>query len=204
MERKKLKDLTWKEMDHCGEIEKIAYRGDTKWMQYDEECGFYKNRPKNPHAFNNMEMIFSDKWLIMLLEDSETIYLVDLARADIGENQEADKKEYRDCLQELISQGKEIMLLAKSDASYYSFVQMAANGEIEMKVDEIGLEGLLHDIQFVKADGKTDLTVQKEEYTKKLNELNKNKQEHKAKKKAQLERYMALNGLESRNSGFNR
>jgi len=204
MERKKLKDLTWKEVDKCGEIEKIAYRGDTMWMQYDEEAGFNRIRQKNPKVYEEIEIMFSDNWLIIFLEQAETIDLLDAARANIGDNQEKEKQEYRQCIQDLINKGKEIRTLVKSDTAYYSFVKMAAAGEIEMKKDSEEIGGRLHELKFVKADENADLTKQIADYSKKLEEFNKNKEEYKRKREQQAERYMTLNPSEGRKSGFDR
>ena len=195
MEKKKLKDLTWDELDKCGEIEEIAYRGDKKWMQYDDEIGFAKMRMRNPEAYEEIEIVFSDNWFIIYLENEKMINLLDAARADIGDNQPMDKEEFRQCVQRLINKNKIITVSAKSDTSYYSFAKMAANGEIDIISDKKDVEGLLHDLIFQKAGVQDDLSEQMSKYTNILEEFDKNKDEYKAKRKKQLQRYMDLKDL---------
>ena len=164
-------------------------------MQYDDEIGFAKMRMRNPEAYEEIEIVFSDNWFIIYLENEKMINLLDAARADIGDNQPMDKEEFRQCVKRLINKNKIVTVSAKADTSYYSFAKMAANGEINIISDKTDIKELLHDVIFQKAGAQDDLSEQMSKYTNILEEFDKNKDEYKAKRKKQLQRYMDLKDL---------
>lgn len=187
---KKLKELTKEEMRKCEWIEKIAYRGNTNWTMYDEESGFCKIKDMYPEAYEEMEVIMGKKWFSLYREGKGKIDLIDMAKMDIGEGQEEATAEIKEFTSYMVESGKVVFVIARRETSYFSFVKLAANGEIEVLKDEPLTGNDLRDMIFVKAEENADLDEQKTKYTEILEEFMKNKENHKENRRVLLERYI--------------
>lgn len=188
---KKIKDLTGKELDTCGWIERIAYRGDSKWIMYDFETrSFSKIRSQYRELYDELTVTMGHKWFVLYKEEKGMISLIDMAKMDIGKGQEDTRRQIQDFTREMIDSGKFIFAIARKDTSYYTYAKAAADGEIEIyKDDEHGAE--MRDMIFVKAEEGKDLGEQKEKYRRILEEFRKNKEQHKESRRAMLEHYIA-------------
>ena len=187
---KKLKELTAKELNACGWIERIAYRGNENWTMYDFEAGdFNKIKQKNPEVYDRLMVTMGKKWFALYKEDAGIITLLDIAKMDIGKGQEDAKRQIQDFVQEIVDSGKFIFVIAKEDTSYFTFVKAAAEGQIEIYKDE--KHGVsTRDMIFIKADGEKDLEEQKKKYQEKLAEFEKNKDKHKESRTKLLEHFI--------------
>lgn len=187
---KKLKDLTTKELNKCGWIEKIAYRGDKRYIMYDFEAeNFSVLRNKFPNAYDDMNVEMGKKWFALYKENNGSIILADIAKLDIGDGQEEAKKEINEFIDRILNSEKVIMGVARRETLYYYFVKAAALGQIEIILDE--LEGNdTRDMIVMKADGKKDLTEQIEKYKKIKEEFDKNKESYKEDRKNEVLRYI--------------
>lgn len=188
---KKLKDLTAEEIKKCGWIEKVAYRGNTTWMQYDEEHGFDRLKRRYPENYDLIYMAMGEKWFAMYFEAENRIILMDIAKMDIGEDQQKASKEIKDFTKEIVDKRKVIFAVTSEETSYFSFVKSAAEGEIEIFKDiPTPQNNKLRDIIFIKSSGEKDLTSQVEEYQEKYNKMQENKSAHKENRKRELEEYI--------------
>lgn len=189
---KKLTELTEKEAHKCGWIEKIAYRGDDRWTMYDFESeSFNKIRLLYPMIYEELQITFGPKWFAIYRDSEHKTNLIDIAKMDIGKGQEDIKRQIQDFIRERLDTKKLIIVNAREDTSYFSFVKSAATGEIEIYADQvIDSYNRIRHLVLMKADGKTELDKQKQEYQEKLDEFMKNKDNHSRIRRENLERYI--------------
>ena len=125
----KLKDLTSKELNTCGWIEKVAYRGNNDWTMFDFEAeDFIKIRQMFPNNYDEIKITMGKKWFAIYKEEEGVIVLIDIAKKDIGEGQEDTKRQIQDFTREIVDTDKFILVIAKKDTSYYTFVKAVAAG----------------------------------------------------------------------------
>jgi len=187
---KKLTELSKKELLRCGWIEKIAYRGEEKWTMFDFEAeDFSTIRIGNPELYEKLNVIMGKKWFALYAEHPALIQLLDIAKLDIGEGQEDAKRQIKDFTDMVINSGKIIVGVAREETSYYTFANAAAQGEIEILLDEEKAHGLRR-LYLKKADPNQDLEEQKKEYKEKVEEMTRNREKNKANSIVRLERYI--------------
>lgn len=190
VENKKLKDLTDRELERCGWIEKIAYRDNLKWTMYDFKTKSFKNiKDRYPDAYDEMNITTGNKWFAIYKEDVGRIVLVNIAKMDVGEGQEEARMEIEEFTNNVVSSGKVIFVVARESTSYFTFVRLAALGAIEVLKDSRDGEDL-RDIVFVKAKEGHDLEKQKKIYQEKLKELEENRNNSREDRKFMLEKYI--------------
>lgn len=187
---KKLKDLTKKELNTCGWIEKVAYRGNSAWTMFDFEAeDFIKIKQMFPNNYDEIKITMGKKWFALYKEEGEVIVLIDIAKMDIGEGQEDAKRQIQDFTREIVDTDKFIFVIAKKDTSYYTFVKAAAAGEIEIYQDRDNGANT-RDMIFKKAAEEKDLEAQKKMYLEKLAEFEKNRDKHKENRTKALEHFI--------------
>lgn len=188
--KKKIKDLTEEELKRCGWIEKIAYRGNTNWTMYDFKTGSFRRlKNKNPESYEKTDIVMGRKWFALYKEEDAQIILIDIAKLDIGEGQEEAGKEIQEFTSGIVNSNKYIFVVARESTSYFSFVKLAALGEIEVFKDSKAAEDL-REMIFRKAPKDADLEEDKKEYQEKLKRLEDRRKETKEERKAMIERYI--------------
>ena len=187
---KKLRDLTHEELIRCGWIEKIAFRGATDKTMFDFESETFNSlRRDTPEVYEQYEIRLGEKWFVIYLNQGRVLTLTQIAKMDIGKGQEEAKREIEEFTKEVFSSNKVVYVRAREETSYYSFVKAAANGEICIVVDQESGVGL-REIAFVNPANIEDLSKQKIEYQKKLDEFIKNKDNHKALRNSELKHFI--------------
>lgn len=187
-ETKKLKDLTKEELKRCGWIERIAYRDDTDWMMYNfENENFEKIKNLHGDKYDQIDVTLGKKWFAMYLEAIGSIFLIDIAKMDVGKDQAEATKEISEFTQKVIDTGKFIFVVARAETSYFSLVKLAADGKIEVLKDEDASGNKeMRDMIFCKAGDKTNLEEQMQKYKEKIKEFEEGKDEYKKRKTATL------------------
>jgi len=190
VENKKLKDLTLKELDRCGWIEKVAYRDNPEWTMYDFRTkSFMTIKRSHPEDYNEMNIIMGNKWFAIYKEEVGRIVLIDIAKMDIGEGQEEAKMEIQEFTNNVVNSGKVVFVVARESTSYFSFVRLAALGEIKVLNESIAGEDL-RAIIFEKTKENVDLEEQKKIYQRKLKALEEKRNNTREDRKYMLKKYI--------------